>query len=101
MRRFISFGRHSSFQVTSSANCSLYVMHILLATIVSRCQRIPGNRHKHCFLYESRRHRILETEDGLVFSRDAYGSIDDATTLDEVEDYIKAMLESSGSQEAK
>ena len=47
------------------------------------------------------RFAFLETEDGLVFFRDAYGSIDDATTLDEVEDYIKAMLESSGSQEAK
>ena len=50
---------------------------------------------------DGERFAFLETEDGLVFSRDAYGSIDDATTLDEVEDYIKAMLESSGSQEAK
>ena len=50
---------------------------------------------------DGERFAFLETEDGLVFFRDAYGSIDDATTLDEVEDYIKAMLESSGSQEAK
>mgnify|MGYP001856921961 FL=1 len=50
---------------------------------------------------DGERFAFLETEDGLVFFRDAYGSIDDATTLDEVEDHIKAMLESSGSQEAK
>ena len=50
---------------------------------------------------DDERFAFLETEDGLVFFRDAYGSIDDATTLDEVEDHIKAMLESSGSQEAK
>ena len=50
---------------------------------------------------DDERFAFLETEDGLVFSFFSYGSIDDATTLDEVEDYIKAMLESSGSQEAK
>ena len=42
---------------------------------------------------DGERFAFLETEDGLVFSRDAYSSIANATTLDEVEDYIETMLE--------
>ena len=42
---------------------------------------------------DGERFAFLETEDGLVFSRDAYSSIANATTLDEVEDYIGTMLE--------
>ncbi len=38
------------------------------------------------------RYAFLETEDGLVFSRSSYESISDATTLDEIENYILNMI---------
>ena len=42
---------------------------------------------------DGERYAFLETDSGLVFSRWAYASIADATTLDEVEEYIEKMLE--------
>ena len=42
---------------------------------------------------DGERYAFLETDSGLVFSRWAYESIADATTLDEVEEYIENMLE--------
>lgn len=39
------------------------------------------------------RFAFLETENGLVFCRDAYESIGDAETLDEIEAYVTAMIE--------
>lgn len=36
---------------------------------------------------------FLETDDGLLFSKNSYESIDSATTLNEVEQYIETMLE--------
>ena len=42
---------------------------------------------------DGERFAFLETEDGLVFSRDAYSNIANATTLDEVEDYIETILD--------
>lgn len=38
------------------------------------------------------RYAFLETQDGLVFSRSSYESISDATTLDEIENYILNMI---------
>lgn len=38
------------------------------------------------------RYVFLETENGLVFSRSSYESIPDATTLDEIENYILNMI---------
>lgn len=38
------------------------------------------------------RYAFLETENGLVFSRSSYESISDATTLDEIENYILNMI---------
>ena len=40
------------------------------------------------------RYVFLETNAGLVFDRDVYKSISNATTLEEVEEYIENMLES-------
>lgn len=45
---------------------------------------------------DGERYAFLETENGLVFCRGAYGSIADATSLDEIEDYIKIMLGGAG-----
>ena len=42
---------------------------------------------------DGERYAFLETEDGLIFARDAYVSIANVNTLDEIEDYIKTMLE--------
>ena len=42
---------------------------------------------------DGERYAFLETKDGLVFARDAYASIANATTLDEVENYIKTMID--------
>ena len=42
---------------------------------------------------DGERYAFLETDSGLVFGRWAYESIADATTLDEVEEYIENMLE--------
>lgn len=41
---------------------------------------------------DGERFAFLETENGLIFASDAYNSIADATTLDEIEDYIESML---------
>lgn len=41
---------------------------------------------------DGRRYVFLETERGLVFAREAYASISDATTLKEVEEYILKMI---------
>ena len=38
---------------------------------------------------------FLETESGLVFSKETYESIADVTTLNEVEEYIQTMLQRS------
>ena len=38
------------------------------------------------------RYAFLETQNGLVFSRSSYESISDATTLDEIENYILNMI---------
>lgn len=43
---------------------------------------------------DGERYVFLETNAGLVFDRDAYKSISNATTLEEVEEYIENMLES-------
>ena len=50
---------------------------------------------------DGERYAFLQTEDGLVFSREAYSSIANATTLDEIEEYIEAMLENLNSQDPK
>lgn len=50
---------------------------------------------------DGERYAFLETADGLVFSRDAYSSIANATTLDEIEKYIETMLENLNSQDPK
>lgn len=50
---------------------------------------------------DGERYAFLQTEDGLVFSREAYSSIANATTLDEIEEYIEAMLEKLNSQDPK
>ena len=42
---------------------------------------------------DGERYAFLESDSGLVFNRGAYASIADATTLDEVEEYIEKMLE--------
>jgi len=39
------------------------------------------------------RFAFLETEEGLVFSRDAYVGAKDASTLEEIEVYVEQMLE--------
>ena len=39
------------------------------------------------------RYAFLETQDGLLFARWAYESIENATTLDEIKQYINTMLE--------
>lgn len=54
-----------------------------------------------CGFADGERYVFIETEEGLVFSRTAYSSIRNATTLDEVEDYIETMLENLGNQQAK
>ena len=76
-----------------------------------------GDRYKHGFSYGSRhyldkrdlagygfadgeRFAFLETENGLIFSKEAYSSIANATTLAEIEDYIETMLESPDREEA-
>lgn len=41
------------------------------------------------------RYAFLETEEGLVFARGAYASISDATTLEQVEEYVCSMLNST------
>ena len=41
---------------------------------------------------DGERFAFFETENGLIFASDAYNSIADATTLDEIEDYIESML---------
>ena len=43
---------------------------------------------------DGERYVFLETNAGLVFDRDVYKSISNATTLEEVEEYIENMLES-------
>ena len=48
---------------------------------------------------DGERYAFLQTENGLVFSREAYSSIANATTLDEIEEYIEAMLENLNSQD--
>ena len=50
---------------------------------------------------DGERYAFLQTDDGLVFSREAYSSIANATTLDEIEEYIEAMLEKLNSQDPK
>ena len=50
---------------------------------------------------DGERYAFLQTDDGLVFSREAYSSIAKATTLDEIEEYIEAMLEKLNSQDPK
>ena len=47
---------------------------------------------------DGERYAFLETENGLIFSKDAYESIAYATTLDEVADYIETMLERLNNQ---
>lgn len=54
-----------------------------------------------CGFADGERYAFIETEEGIVFSRTAYSSITNATTLDEVEDYIEAMLENLGNQQTK
>lgn len=54
-----------------------------------------------CGFADGERYAFIENEEGLVFSRTAYSSIRNATTLDEVEDYIETMLENLGDQQAK
>ena len=51
-------------------------------------------------LADGERFAFLETENGLIFSKEAYSSIANATTLAEIEDYIKTMLESPDREEA-
>ncbi len=41
---------------------------------------------------DGQRYMFLDTENGLVFDRNAYKSIEDASTLEEIEEYIAAML---------
>lgn len=48
---------------------------------------------------DAERYAFLETENGLVFDRNSYVSIADATTLNEVADYIETMLERLNNQE--
>jgi len=43
-------------------------------------------------LMDGQRFAFLETEKGLVFSKWAYESISNASTLDEVETYIQSMI---------
>ena len=49
---------------------------------------------------DGERFAFLETENGLIFSKEAYSSIANATTLAEIEDYIETMLESPDREEA-
>lgn len=50
---------------------------------------------------DGERYAFLEKGSGLVFNRGAYASIADATTLDEVEEYIEKMLERLDGNEIK
>lgn len=50
---------------------------------------------------DGERYAFLETDNGLVFDKDAYGSIAEAASLDEVEDYIETMLERLNDQETE
>ena len=45
---------------------------------------------------DGQRYMFLDTENGLVFDRNAYKSIEDASTLEEIEEYIAAMLSKIG-----
>lgn len=46
-------------------------------------------------LVDGYRYAFLKTDKGLVFARDAYESIAEATTLEEVEEYVTRMIEDS------
>ena len=46
-------------------------------------------------LLDGLQYAFLETESGLVFSKETYESIADVTTLNEVEEYIQTMLQRS------
>lgn len=48
-----------------------------------------------CGFPDGLRYAFLETEDGLIFDLNAYPSISDATTLDEIEEYVISMIEKS------
>ena len=50
---------------------------------------------------DGERYAFLETDNGLVFNKDAYRSIADAANLDEVGDYIETMLERLNDQETE
>ena len=54
-----------------------------------------------CEFADGERYAFLETEAGLVFSKTAYSSIADATTLEEIEDYIRTMLEKLDSRQTQ
>lgn len=54
-----------------------------------------------CGFADGERYAFIETREGLVFSRTAYSSITNATTLDEVEDYVETMLANLSNQQTK